>query len=46
MSKLGQFTGAHFPDLKPNSYDINNMNFDSNVFNEVTFVANDLSFLV
>ena len=21
MSKLTQFTGAHFPDLNPNSYD-------------------------
>ena len=26
ISKLVQFTGVHFPDLNPNSYD-NNMNF-------------------
>ena len=26
MSKLVQFTGVHFPDLKPNSYDnLNNL---------------------
>ena len=25
---LGQFISAHFPDLNPNSYDINNMKFD------------------
>ena len=41
MSKLGQFTGVHFPDLHPNSYDINNMKFDLNVYTKVGFNAND-----
>ena len=27
MSKLGQFTGVHFPELNPNTYDnLNNIN--------------------
>ena len=25
---LGKFTAMHFPDLNPNSYDINNEKFD------------------
>ena len=28
---LDQFTGVHFSESKPNSYDISNMKFDSNV---------------
>ena len=39
--RLGQFTGVHFPDIKPNSYDKNNMKFDSNVSIKVSFIAND-----
>ena len=32
MSKLVQFTGVHFPDPNPNSYDnLNNMKLDLNV---------------
>ena len=42
MSKLVQFTGVHFPDLNPNSYDnLNIMNLDLNVSNKVKFSAND-----
>ena len=38
---LGQFTGVHFPDIIPNSYDINNMKFDLNVSTNVKFIAID-----
>ena len=31
---------AHFPDLRPNSYEINNMKFDLNV-SKVKFITND-----
>ena len=42
MSKLAQFTGLHFPDLNPNSYDsFNNIKLDLNVSTMVKFSAND-----
>ena len=43
MSKLVQFTDAHFSDLNPNSYDnLENMNLDLNVFTRsVNFSANN-----
>ena len=42
MSKLVQFTGVHFPDLNPNSYDdLNNMKLDLNVSTKVKLSAND-----
>ena len=31
----------HFPDMNPNSYDINNMKFDLNLSVYVRFIAND-----
>ena len=45
MSKLAQFTGVHFPELNPNSYDnLNNIKLDLNVFlPKVKFSANDQS---
>ena len=39
MSKLGQFTGFHFTDLNPYSYDINNMKLDLSVSTKVKFNA-------
>ena len=43
MSKFVQFTGVHFSDLNPNSYDnLNNMNLDLNVSTKVKFSANGL----
>ena len=43
MSKLVQFTGVHFPDLNPNSYDnLHNMRLDLNVSTKVKLSANDL----
>ena len=42
MSTPIQFTGVHFPDLNPNSYDnLNNMELDLNVSTKVKFSAND-----
>ena len=42
MSKFVQFTGVHFPDLNPNSYEnLNNMKLDLNVSTKVKFSAND-----
>ena len=45
MLKLAQFTGVHFPDLNPNSYTYDNLNYmklDLNVSANVKFSANDL----
>ena len=45
MSKFFQFTGVHFLDLNPNSYDnLNNMKLDLNVSIKVKFCANDQGF--
>ena len=45
MSKLFQFTGVHFSDLNPNSYDnLNNMKLDLNISllpSKVKFSANN-----
>ena len=41
MSKLVQFTGAHFPDLNSNSYDnLSNIKLDLNISTQVKFSAN------
>ena len=42
MLKLFEFTGVHFPDLKPNSYDnLNKMKLDLSKPNKVKFNANN-----
>ena len=42
MSKLVQFTGVHFPDLNPTSYDnLNNMKLDLTGSTKVELSAND-----
>ena len=44
MSKHVHFTGAHFPDLNPNSYgNLSNMKLDLNISANVIFSANDKS---
>ena len=39
--KLSQFTGVHFLNLNPNSYDINNMKLNLSISTIVKFIAND-----
>ena len=41
MSNTWLFTGVHFPDINPNSDDINSMKFDLNVCIKARFIAND-----
>ena len=42
MTKLVQFTGAHFLDLNPNSFDnLNKMKLDLDVSTKVKFSADD-----
>ena len=41
---LGQFTGAHFPELNLNCYDINNTKSNLNVSTKAKLNANDQSF--
>ena len=43
-SRLVQYTGVHFADLNPNSYDINNMKFDLTSCTKVKFNAYDQGF--
>ena len=39
---IGQFTGAHFPDIIPHSFDINHiMKFDLNVSTKAKHNANE-----
>ena len=38
---LGQFTGVDFPDLKPDSFNVNSMKFDLNVSIKVKIMPND-----
>ena len=42
MSKLVQYTGVHFSDLNPNSYDnVNNTKLDLNVSTKIKFSVDD-----
>ena len=41
MLKLGQFIVVRFPDVNPNSYDINNMKLDLIISTKVKFNVND-----